>query len=318
MYSQNVQSRQEKDTKSSLTRLYEADIRHGAEMLGAVMQILRRDEGLRNALTSRDRGQLLARAAPLFAGLRQQLGITHLYFSGPNRVNLLRVHQPGRHGDIIGRYTTVEAERSGNMVSGVELGLLGTLTLRLVDPWYADADKTRLLGYVEFGMEVDHVLHGAQHFLDMPIFVLISKEHLARADWETGMRMLGREADWERFPDAVLSTQAEQTIPPPLATHFAQALTGPGEADFPAGSSFYRTVSVPLHEATGRPVGRMVAVIDVSSQIRAMRRVGYTAGLAALGAASVLFVFSTGWSGASASASRTTRKNCAVSPPAMA
>ncbi len=277
--------------KATLRKLYDADVAHSAEMLNAVMQVLARDETLRMAIAQRDRRQLLARAAPLFADLRGRFGVTHFYFTGPDRVNLLRVHMPDRHGDVIDRFTTLEAGRTRAIAHGVELGPLGTFTLRLVSPWYADAERRRLLGYVELGMEIDHVLHGAQHFLELPIFVLVSKEHLRRADWEAGMKMLGRTADWDRFPDAVLGTQAAQTLPAPLAERFARVPLGEMETDFSVGRAYYRTSSLPLRDAAGRVVGRMVAMIDQSHMAQELRRAAYSAGAIALGAAGLLFGF---------------------------
>lgn len=200
----------------ALGKMYKNDLAHDVGMLRVAMEVFHHDSALREALARQDRARLLVLTAPVFTKLREQQGITHFYFSGPDRVNLLRVHQPNRYGDAINRYTTLEAERTGAMAHGVELGPLGTFTLRLVSPWYADAERHRLLGYVELGMEIDHILQGMQPYLDTPVFALISKAFLRRDDWEAGMKMLGRMAEWERFPDAVLSAQAAQAMPPPL------------------------------------------------------------------------------------------------------
>ena len=116
--------------------------------LEALEEILVRDAGLREALKARDRPRLLAAYAPVLAQLRSTHGITHFYFSDPDRVCLLRVHQPEKHGDRFDRFTAREAQRTGKTASGIELGPLGTFTLRVVRPVY---DGGALVGYLELG-----------------------------------------------------------------------------------------------------------------------------------------------------------------------
>lgn len=132
------------------------------------------------ALDGEDRAALLEKSGPFFADMHRMFGITHMYFTRPDAVNLLRVHQPERSGDVINRFTTQEAKRTGAEVQGVELGPLGTLTLRVVDPWYADEQKQHLCGYVELGMEIDRALETVRELLDVQTFVLIRKEFLQR------------------------------------------------------------------------------------------------------------------------------------------
>jgi len=257
-------------------RMYRDDIDHHARTLDAVMEVVGHDKALRAALARQDRIALLRLSAPLYTELRRKFGITHFYFSGPGRVNLLRVHQPNRHGDIIARFTTLEAERTGATAYGVELGPLGTFTLRLVTPWYAAGAKHRLIGYVELGMEIDHVMEMVQKFAGVPVFVLVSKKYLKREDWEAGMRMLGRTPKWDRFPDAVLSTQAAETMPAALVARLSGGL--PAEAsvlEATQARTIYRAAFLPLVDASGRDVGRMVALIDVSAHLAASRRMLY-------------------------------------------
>lgn len=257
-------------------KMYREDIGHNVQSLDVAMEVVSHDAALRAALVRRDRAALLRLAAPMFTELRRKFAITHFYFSGPDRVNLLRVHQPERHGDVIDRYTTLEAERTGVTAYGVELGPLGTVTLRLVTPWHESDGKRRLIGYVELGMEIDHVLETVQKFAGVPVFVLVSKQYLKREDWEGGMRILGRTPEWDRFLDTVLSSQAVETMPAALATR----LTG----GVPAGTSVvgimqaratYRAVFLPLADASGRDVARMVALVDISAHLASSRRMLY-------------------------------------------
>ena len=74
-------------------------------------------------------------ARGLFETLRSDHRITHLYFTGPDRINLYRLHTPAEYGDSIDRATMLQAHMRKQPVHGLELGPLGTLTLRLVMPW---------------------------------------------------------------------------------------------------------------------------------------------------------------------------------------
>ena len=119
-----------------------------SEGLAALEEVFLRDASLHYAMKDRDRERLLTSYGDVFAQLRQDHGMTHFYFHGPDRVNLLRVHKPEKHGDLIDRFTAREAERTGKMASGIELGPLGTFTLRVVRPVF---DGGTLIGYIELG-----------------------------------------------------------------------------------------------------------------------------------------------------------------------
>ncbi|MBW2459082.1 MAG: hypothetical protein JRI68_31570, partial [Deltaproteobacteria bacterium] len=172
-----------------------------AQALAALEELLADDVHLRDALRRRDREALLLACEGVFSRLRDQHGITHFYFHRPDRVNLLRVHAPDRHGDLIGRLTAREAERTGKTASGIELGPLGTFTLRVVRPVFDDAG---LIGYLELGKEIEEILGNLHTRLGVELAVTIHKGAVDRSRWEAGMQMLGRAADWDYFPADVL------------------------------------------------------------------------------------------------------------------
>jgi hypothetical protein len=120
--------------KTSTGELYERGVQRDQQVLRTIMDVVSRDQTLRSALKLKDRLRLLSRAAPMFNDMKRDYGITHFYFTARDRVNLLRAHQPDRYGDVIDRVTTRLAAQSGAPAYGVELGPLGTFTLRLVSP----------------------------------------------------------------------------------------------------------------------------------------------------------------------------------------
>lgn len=269
--------------RASAQGFYEESIRYDAKALQAVMDALKRDRTLQKELMRRDRQALLAHTGLIFDELKRDFAITHLYFTAPDRINLLRVHAPNRYGDRIDRITTLSAEKDGTNTYGVELGPLGTLTLRLVSPWY-DESTRELLGYVELGMEIDRVLQKLREFFGVEVFVLVKKDNLDRKEWENGMRALGRTPDWDRFPAVVQASQTGQAIPPLLADRLSLGELPDSNSILEAGhgGASYRIAFLPLQDAAGRKVAHMVLITDVSRETDAAVDTVYVGSLTAL------------------------------------
>lgn len=285
--------------RASAQDFYEDSIRYDTNALQAVMEVLKRDHKLNEALARRDRQQLLAHSSVMFDELKRAFSITHFYFTGPDRVNLLRVHAPNRYGDRIDRITTLAAEKDGVLSSGVELGPLGTFTLRLVSPWY-DETTHRLIGYVEVGLEIDRVLQQLRDFFGVDVLVLIHKDKLDRKKWENGMRTLGRTPNWDRFPSVVLGTQAHQSMPPLLAEHISRnvARSNRGESGssntiikLTQNAASYRAAFLPLQDAGGHVVAHMVLLANVSQDVDAAHHAVNAGSIAATTAGILLFGF---------------------------
>jgi signal transduction histidine kinase len=248
----------------SLQDLWTVQLDSDAGMMGAALDVIIRDKELKAALKAKDRNALLERTQTLYDQLHSKHHITHFYFTGPDRVNILRVHQPDRYGDRIDRFTTLEAEKTGKPFYGIELGPLGTFTLRVVAPWY---DGKQLLGYVELGEEIEHITHKLRDMFGVEIFILIEKKNLDRKNWETGMKMLGRKFDWNRFPSVVITYQTSDLFPEELFRIFfieQQTRTGTSEEIIYNGLKYHCTF-FPLKDAGSHLVGNMVLMRDITS-----------------------------------------------------
>ena len=138
--STNVAADVSRDLSVALTQ-QTADLAAAAQTIAAELPV-------QEALREKDDRRLLAFGQPVFEALRLKNHISHFYFFDPNRVCLLRLHKPDKKGDRIERFTALEAERTGKPASGIELGTMGNLTLRMVQPVYAGG---ALVGYVEVG-----------------------------------------------------------------------------------------------------------------------------------------------------------------------
>ena len=278
--------------QSSANGLYQNSIQQNAKALQTVMDVLKIDRELTSALAKRDRQRLLQRSASIYEDIHRHYGVTHFYFSGPDRVNLLRVHKPEKYGDIITRQTTLTAQRGGTDAYGIELGPLGTLTLRYVQSWY-DEQTRELLGFVELGMEVDETVDSIRNLFGLDVFVLIKKQYLDQTGWEDGMRTFGRVPDWERFPQVVVSVHGMQLLPETLSARIR-------ETDFSKHTSTFKVqfgrdnqyaIFQPLQDVIGRSVGTMVMLVDTSGLTKQVRESVIIGSVAVVAAAIILILF---------------------------
>jgi diguanylate cyclase (GGDEF)-like protein len=266
------------------------NLESNADKLGALLKVLEGKVIFQASFARRDRPALLAASQDLFKRLKTDHDITHWYFMTPERQIFLRVHQPDRFGDIVERKTAIDAQHFNQVASGVELGIRGTFTLRVVLPWYDQ--KQYLLGYMELGMEVDKSLSNLQDLAGLNLFMLIEKKHLNRAKWEEGMRGLGHVPYWGQFPDVVLAGNTRHVDPNLLHyTRFAEG--GQMQPSFEADILGERLVfnEVALHDAAGKAVGQWVVVNNFTEKYREQRQfvLRVLAALLVFGGASLWF-----------------------------
>jgi hypothetical protein len=174
----------------AVERLFHQGLEKDSGLMQAALGAIAMNQRLKRAFLAGDRQGLLQIALPLFEDFRLNHRITHFYFSGADRVNFLRVHKPDRYGDVIDRDTTLLARQSKTGARGIEIGPLGTLTLRVVIPWY-DGDK--LIGYLELGEEIDHITQDIHNNIGTGLMVLVYERFLDFKSWQAGRKMLGHE-----------------------------------------------------------------------------------------------------------------------------
>lgn len=272
----------------SVQALFAAKLETDASMMAASLDTMLLNKEVKVALKAKDRRALLESTLTLFGELNAKHGITHLYFSNPDRVNILRVHKPEKYGDRIDRFTTLKAEKSGRHSYGIELGPLGTFTLRVVQPWY---DGRQLIGYVELGEEIEHITKKLHDVLGVEIYVVIKKEYLDREGWESGMRMLGRDTNWNKFSSVVAIDQTLVGFPEEFAgilneQDYTPLMTG---VDVSLGDRHYRSTFIPLTDAGGRAVGGMIVMTEVTALVASLHTTIIIIGSICLGIGGVLF-----------------------------
>lgn len=241
--------------------------------LAALVQRIAADPAVQHALRERDVDRLLSTWGLVFTAMSEGNNITHFYFSDPGRICLLRVHYPEKRGDRFDRFTALEAERTGKTASGIELGLLGTLTLRVVHPVFKGGT---LAGYVELGKEIQDVLATLHIRSGSELAVVIHKKNLIWKNWEEGMRQLGRQADWDRLPRSVVPYTTQGRLPDafaPWADHFAgDHEHGETNREIVFNGKDWRVSATSLHDASGQEVGHLLIMRDVSTKKAAFVR----------------------------------------------
>lgn len=242
-----------------------------ARVLAGIARLIIRDPALPNHLTAQDRGALLSTFGALFARLRDELGITHFYFHRPDGTNLLRLHKPGLHDDYIERATLKQAELTGKESSGLELGPLQTLTLRLVRPIFNDE---RLTGYLELGREIDAILTDIRDEHGTEVAVTVRKSLLGEAPEGPAFSDPDRDGDWTRFPDDVLLYASLQNTPAAWDDFIAARADGepPALVQLTSDGQAWHAIKTGIQDAAGTDVGELSVFLDVSDGVTAFTR----------------------------------------------
>ncbi|MDH3346935.1 MAG: response regulator [Desulfobulbaceae bacterium] len=248
--------------------------------------ILEKDE-LQKIWLEQDRNKLLATTTSLLDEIKKRNNITHLYFHQTNSVNFLRVHNPARFGDLINRFTLKRCVETQAPTHGIELGPLGTFTLRVVHPWIING---KTIGYIELGEEISHLFPALQKQLDVQVIITIDKKHLIRQQWEEGMEMLGRTGDWDALPYCTIIDSTLKLWPDDLnnlktfytESHKKEVITT-------LGDRFYHGELLPLIDADDNLVGDVLVLCDTTEQIILLRQL--VLGLAWFSSALLLCLF---------------------------
>lgn len=234
-----------------------------AEVLWSLTDSYREIKGFQAPFLAGDREKLLAVAQPIFNEIKSRHNITHFYFHSLDKTCFLRVHSPERYGDRISRHTLNRAVQLEVPAYGIELGPLGTMTLRLVQPWRVNG---KLIGYIELGKEIDQITPIFKHILNLEMVFTVEKKHLDHKLWVAGETMLNKTGKWDQFPDVVVVSSTFRQLPEGLgreiARHFAthdQELFNVNQED-----RIYRGGAIPLVDAAGFEVGDIFVFANYS------------------------------------------------------
>lgn len=247
---------------AAVATLVDQKLDKDTNLMRAVLHTMQGIPAIGAAFASQDRAALLREAGPLFQTLRSEHRITHLYFNDPELVNLVRLHSPGEFGDEITRTTAVQARSQNKIMHGLELGALGTLTLRMVTPW---PSANGVLGYVEMGEEIGHLIQEIHDSLSVDLLVLVDKQLLPAQQWQHGLALLKRQGSWDRFTQQVTVAHTTADIPVAMNDSVLTALRMGGTQVFSENNQMLHLAMLPLVDFSGQRIGDMVVMRDISS-----------------------------------------------------
>lgn len=257
-----VSDRDLAERSAAVAKLFEQKLGKDTNLMQAVLRSMMDNRAVETAFASRDRAALTQEAGPLFQALRTDHRITHLYFTGPDLVNVLRLHSPAEFGDTINRATMLQARDREQAVHGLELGPLGTLTLRLVMPWRRGDE---ILGYLEIGEEIEHLVGEIRDSLSVDLLVLVDKRYIQPRQWQRGLELLKRQGSWDRFTSRVAVAQTTAQLPSALRDGVLESLRGGKTMVLDDHGRALHIAIQPLTDAGGQRIGDLVVLRDITA-----------------------------------------------------
>ncbi|MEY2528335.1 MAG: hypothetical protein QOJ05_425 [Verrucomicrobiota bacterium] len=253
-----------------LQKFLDVEQQQNTDFMATALRTILNDDRIAQAFRTRDREALLERARPLQEILSRRHRITHLYFHGPDRVNILRAHHPDEHGDLIDRFTLREAERTGTMASGIERGPLGAFVLRVVMPW---RDKGELLGYVELGMEFTEITRDLHGLLDVDFVVAIDKKLVNREQWTKALKVPETKDSWDQFSDVVIIDRTMPVLPEPIVKFLSSGDQPRATARVVSWNGrSAQMILLHLNDAGGKGFGDLFVMRDATDSVTQARR----------------------------------------------
>jgi len=249
---------------ASIERLFASEVQAGVAVMNGAIDLIEQNERCRSAWAAKDRPALLAETAPVLDSLRSNHRIDYLSFHDTDRRSFLRVHKPDRYGDLVNRFTVIRCAKTGEPVSGFEIDTLGTFALRIVRP-LTIADQAA--GYIELGIPVEHVIARVRTALDIEFLVVVDKKFLAREHWQEWLDMLGREGDWEQFPESVVVAASIDRVPAPIVRWIntgSYRETG-ARLDVSLPDRRYVVGAIGLNDVASRHIGDIVFLHEMTS-----------------------------------------------------
>ncbi len=260
------------ETVSNIHGIYDSVMKNDTKMLSAALDIFTKNEAFKQLYQRRDRVKLYEMGKELFDNDRQRYGMTHFYFINNDDTCFLRMHQPQLADDVINRVTYQQAKKTGRTASGIELGKTA-FALRVVTPYEYKGNR---IGFVEFGEEIDHFDQIVKSETASDLLVLVNKSLLNEQDYRSTRKNAGKIDDWEDLKNYVLvsDTLGDRKF-------FAEKVFQESDVRSVKSSVVMGTVkrgdrilmkgAFPISDASGKQVGVVMVLSDVTAQINNSR-----------------------------------------------
>lgn len=250
------------------TRVFDVYTEGRKIALTGFLDVIKDDPELQKAWLTKDRDLLLKRSLLLEDKVKHNLKITHFYFHDSGRRNFLRVYDPSRYGDIVNRFSLLQAEKTGKTVSGIETGSLGSLTLRIVLPWVIDG---KIAGYIEAGDDLSEIIEPLDDDHKAETMIVVEKGDVTREKWERGMKVFGHSRPYDFFPNLLVAASTLKVLPEELTTCFNHpGEDKPHEHRLTIGDEKFYMASSPIKGFFHSKVGEFVVLRNVTYEEKTM------------------------------------------------
>lgn len=256
-----VRDRDLAERSAAVSQLFEQKLAKDTNLMMATTRALMTNAAMAQAFERGDRQAISGLGDELFATLESEHRITHLYLVRPDLTSLYRFHSPSQSGDTITRATMIRARDSQAAVHGLDLGAMGTLTLRLVLPWTRD---DALLGYVEIGEEIEHLIDEISQSLGVDLLVLVDKRHLSQSQWQSGQTLMKRSGDWGRFPSHAVIAKTKLGMPGALDGKRLEALLAGDTVEIHDQERTLHVAPMKLRDMEGQQIGELLVLRDIT------------------------------------------------------
>jgi len=244
-----------------------------ANDLIASAQAVAGDISVQQALRSGDAHQLLQTWRQVFGMLHRQNGAAQISFLDRDLACLPSSQTSTRCDGRSGSLTVQKAKQSVGVVTGIELGPLGTPELRVVHPIIASGTP---IGYVELDREIEEALRTVRHRTLLELVVTIRKEHVRREAWQQGARKLDKEADWDRLPHDVVfyasSPRLSEVFGPMAGRNPKDGRSDEKNREVAYNGKDWLASTMPLTDVSGREVGDLLIMKDITGEKAAFKR----------------------------------------------
>jgi methyl-accepting chemotaxis protein len=252
-----------KTARDKFTYIQHNDIK----MLSSTLEVLLENKEIKNVFMEKNRDLLYKTVSPLFENLKSRYQITHWYFLNPepDSTCFLRVHTPEKYGDVIKRFTYLNAVRTKSFGAGMELGMTA-FALRVVHPYY---NGGRLIGYMELGEEINHFFKILKSGTDNEYGMVVLKKYMKESDWKSVRDSQGLANNWNQFADSVIIDNTDTNLTIEMVKNLENVpdegvyIKTVHKGNIPYAQSFF-----PMVDAGNRKVGGIFVLANISTLIK--------------------------------------------------
>ncbi len=259
--------------KMSFEHAKERDINMLSTTLTAIIQ----NPDTKEIYLQKDRDKLYAYNEALFSELKNKYGITHWYFILPDGHTFLRMHQKDQYNDMIDRETFKQAQKTGQVAAGIELGKTA-YALRVVMPYY---DNGQLIGYVELGEEINHFLNILKGNSKNEYSLIADKSFLSQADWVSVRQTEGLRNNWDDLTEhVVVGITADTSITRNCFTQEALKQLKDNDLNFQLfreDNGYFGCGGFEIKDIKGQHTGLVMLVTDINNHVALLNENNKTA-----------------------------------------